>query len=77
MSKTIDRMVAMAKGEPTSGKIITPEMLREEMRAREQAQQQQAAPASGGLITDPSQVTSANWPRGLDHPIVPGQENKP
>jgi len=75
LRKAVDLIAALAKGEPTSGKIITPEMLREEMRAREQAQQQQAgAPSPGGLITDPSQVTSANWPRGLDRPIVPGQE---
>ncbi len=75
LRKTVERVVAMAKGEPTSGKIITPEMLREEMRAREQAQRKQAGvPAPGGLITDPSQVTSANWPHGLDHPIVPGKE---
>ncbi len=74
LRKTVDRIVAMAKGEPTSGKIITPEMLREEMRQREEAEGQQAAPTPGGLITDPSQVTSENWPRGLDHPIVPGQD---
>ncbi len=74
LRKTVDRIVAMAKGEPTSGKIITPEMLREEMRQREEAERQQAAPTPGGLITDPSQVTSENWPRGLDHPIVPGQD---
>ncbi|HEX7593041.1 MAG TPA: hypothetical protein VF429_02625, partial [Anaerolineae bacterium] len=75
LSKSIDRVVAIVKGEPTSGKIITPDMLREEMRAREQAQARPSgAPAPTGLITDPSQVTSANWPRGLDHPIVPGQE---
>ncbi|MDE3088674.1 MAG: trigger factor [Chloroflexota bacterium] len=75
LRKTVDRVVAMAKGEPTSGKIITPEMLREEMRAREQAQAQPSV-APGGLITDPSQVTSANWPRGLDHPIVRGQNSE-
>ncbi len=75
LSKAIDRVVAIVKGEPTSGKIITPDMLREEMRAREQAQARPSgAPAPTGLITDPSQVTSANWPRGLDHPVVPGQD---
>ena len=75
LRKTVDRIVALAKGEPTSGKIITPDMLREEMRAIEQAKAASSgAPAPGGLITDPSQVTSANWPRGLDHPIVPGEE---
>lgn len=77
LGKAIDRVVAIVKGEPTSGKIITPDMLREEMRSREQAQAHPSgAPAPTGLITDPSQVTSANWPRGLDHPVVPGQENK-
>ncbi len=74
LRKTIDRIIAMAKGEPTSGKIITPEMLREEMRRREEAERQKTTPAPGGLITDPSQVTSENWPRGLDKPIIPGQE---
>jgi trigger factor len=75
LRKTVDRIVAMAKGEPTSGKIITPEMLREEMRQREQAQKPSSPGAPVGLITDPSQVTSANWPRGLDHPLIPGEEN--
>ena len=76
LRKTIDRVVAMAKGEPTSGKIITPEMLREEMRQREQAEAQKAVPPKTGLITDPSQVSSQNWPRGLDKPIIPGEEGK-
>jgi trigger factor len=76
LRKALDRVVAMAKGEPTSGKIITPEMLREEMRQREEAERQQAAPTQGGLITDPSQVKSEDWPRGLDKPIIPGQESK-
>lgn len=77
LRKAIDRVVAMAKGEPTSGKIITPEMLREEMRARELAQaQKSAAAAPSGLITDPSQVSSENWPRGLDKPLIPGQEDR-
>ena len=76
LRKTVDRIVALSKGEPTSGKIITPDMLREEMRQIEQAQtsSRAATPTPGALITDPSQVTSANWPRGLDHPIVPGEE---
>lgn len=73
MGKAIDRMVLMAKGEPVSGKILTPEMVREEERARELAQQQGAAP-SGGLITDPSQVRPEDWPRGLNRPLVPGEE---
>ena len=76
MSKAIDRMVTIAKGEPTSGKIVTPEMVREEQRALEMAQAaKQGAPSSAsGLITDPSQVRPEDWPRGLDHPIIPGQE---
>ena len=76
LRKTVERIVALAKGEPTSGKIITPDMLREEMRQIEQAQAtaNTGTPAPGGLITDPSQVTSANWPRGLDHPIIPGED---
>ncbi len=76
MSKAVDRMVAMAKGEPTSGKILTPEMLREEQRAREVAekQQQSTTQPAGGLITDPSKIRAEDWPRGLDRPIIPGQE---
>jgi hypothetical protein len=62
----------MVKGEPVSGKIITPEMLR---RAREYEQEQATAesPAEspGGLITDPSQVRAEDWPRGLERPVVP------
>lgn len=73
MAKTIDRMVAMAKGEPTSGRILTPQMLREEQHAREQSEQAQQAPA-GGLITDPSKVRPEDWPKGLDRPVIPGQE---
>lgn len=78
MSKSVDRMVAIARGEPTSGKILTPEMWLEEQRARElaAAQEQSQAPAPGGLITDPSQIRAEDWPRGLDRPIIPGQENK-
>jgi trigger factor len=76
LRKTVDRIVAMAKGEPTSGMIVTPEMLRQEMRAREQEKAQTSAPAAGGLITDPSQVTSENWPKGLDHPLVPGEDDQ-
>ena len=76
MSKAIYRMVTIAKGEPTSGKIVTPEMVREEQRALEMAQAAKpGAPSSAsGLITDPSQVRPEDWPRGLDHPIIPGQE---
>ena len=66
----------MAKGEPTSGMIVTPEMLRQEMRAGSKEQAQASAPAPGGLITDPSQVTSENWPKGLDHPLIPGENDQ-
>jgi hypothetical protein len=42
----------MIKGDPTSGKIVTPEMVREEeRRAREQATAtQQSAPAPGQIL---------------------------
>jgi trigger factor len=77
LGKTVDRVVAMAKGEPVSGRIVTPEMVREEERARQQAAAaEQAARSSGGLITDPSQVRSEDWPRGLDRPIIPGEERQ-
>ncbi len=76
MGKAIERLVAIAKGEPTSGKILTPEMVLEEERARAQAAASGNAPSgsSSGLITDPSQVNSENWPRGLDRPLIPGQD---
>jgi trigger factor len=69
--RTLGWLVAMAKGEPVSGKIITPEMLR---RAREYEQEQAAeAPAESpsGLITDPRQVRAEDWPKGLEKPVVP------
>lgn len=65
-------LLAMARGEPVSGKIITPEMLR---RARqyeqEQAEAESPAEPPAGLITDPSQVREEDWPRGLERPVVP------
>lgn len=75
LSKAVAFLVASAKGEPTSGKIITPEMLaRAQQRAREQAAAEQTTPiAPSGIITDPSQVRAQDWPRGLERPIVPGQ----
>ncbi|MCI0475735.1 MAG: hypothetical protein L0Y55_05770, partial [Anaerolineales bacterium] len=79
LGKAVAQMVAIAKGEPTSGKILTPEMVqRAEQRAREQAAAektaaQSAAVSPSGLITDPTQVSAQNWPRGLDKPVVPGQ----
>lgn len=72
MRYTLGWLMAMARGEPVSGKIITPEMLR---RAREYEQQQAAAesPAESptGLITDPRQVREEDWPRGLERPVAP------
>jgi trigger factor len=76
LNKAMERMIAIAKGEPTSGKIITPEMLRRAAeQARAQAATEQRAPTPSGLITDPSQVRSEDWPRGLERPIIPGQES--
>lgn len=76
MGKAIERLVAIAKGEPTSGKILTPEMVLEEERARAQAAASGNVPSGSpsGLITDPSQISSENWPRGLDRPLIPGQD---
>jgi hypothetical protein len=52
-------------------------MVREEERARQQAAAaEQAGRPSGGLITDPSQVRPEDWPRGLDRPIIPGEERQ-
>ncbi len=69
---TVNWLVTMAKGEPVSGKIITPEMLR---RAREYEQAQAATEAEPesprDLITDPSQVRPEDWPRGLERPLAP------
>jgi hypothetical protein len=45
----------MAKGEPISGKILTPDMVRGE-----------ASPIPSGLITDPRQVREQDWPHGLE-----------
>lgn len=80
LGKTVAQMVAIAKGEPTSGKILTPEMIRRaEQRAREQAAEketaaQAAAVSPSGLITDPSKVRAEDWPRGLERPVIPGQD---
>lgn len=75
LNKAIERIVAIAKGEPTSGLIVTPEMVREEQLARERAEAaEQAAKKPAGLITDPSQVRPEDWPRGLDRPLIPGEE---
>ncbi len=73
MGKAIDHVVAMAKGEPTSGLIVTPESLRAEEQARAQAANA-AAPAPISLITDPAQVTGENLPSSLGRVLVPGQD---
>ncbi len=77
LRKAIAFLVASAKGEPTSGKIVTPDMVLAERRARAQAAAAATAETGvspSGLITDPSQVRAEDWPRGLDHPLLPGQE---
>lgn len=73
--QVVERIVAMAKGEPTSGLIVTPEMVRqqEQKHARELADAA-GAKASGNLITDPSKVRAQDWPQGLQRPLVPGQD---
>jgi trigger factor len=55
VNQVMNRIVAMARGEPTSGKILTPDMLRDE-----------SSPIPSGLITDPRQVRDQDWPRGLE-----------
>lgn len=56
VSQVMNKIVAMAKGEATSGKILTPDMLRH-----------QASPHPSGLITDPRQVRDEDL-RGLELP---------
>lgn len=55
VNKVLSKIVAIAKGEPTSGMILTPAMVRD-----------QANPIPSGLITDPRQVREQDWPRGLE-----------
>lgn len=75
MRNAINLLVAMAKGEPTSGKILTPEMVRQAEQARQQTTAAQTTPPPpGGLITDPSQVSGTNLPGQLGKIILPGQE---
>lgn len=73
--QVVERVVASAKGDPTSGKIVTPEMVRQEelAKSREAATAASARP-SGELITDPSKVRSQDWPSGLQRPLVPGKD---
>ncbi|MBI3914410.1 MAG: trigger factor [Chloroflexi bacterium] len=74
MRKAMDRVVAMAKGEPISGKILTPAMLAEEQRARERAAAQAGTAAPGGLITDPAQARSQDWRASPQKLFVPGKD---
>lgn len=55
VNQVMNRIVAMAKGEPVSGLILTPEMVRG---------QENAIPS--GLITDPRQVREQDWPKGIE-----------
>ncbi len=59
LAKTMTRLVAQAKGEPVSGKILTPDMVRDT----------EQKPSPGGLITDPNQVPDSQWPRGLERKV--------
>ncbi len=58
LSKTVAFIASLLKGDPTSGKILTPEMAHEEdLKARQQAaeQQQPGTPPSGILIPGQNQ----------------------
>lgn len=54
VNQVMNRIVAMAKGEPVSGLILTPDMVRGEN------------PIPTGLITDPRQVREQDWPKGIE-----------
>jgi trigger factor len=54
VNQVMNRIVAMAKGEPVSGLILTPDMVRGE------------SPIPTGLITDPRQVSAQDWPKGIE-----------
>jgi trigger factor len=56
LNKTIGKLIATAKGEPVSGKILTPGMLSD----------RETSPIPTGLITDPSKVRAEEWPKGLE-----------
>ncbi len=73
--QVVEHVVATAKGEPTSGKIVTPEMVRQEeqQRARERAAAASEKPSSE-LITDPSKIRAQDWPSGLQKPLVSGKD---
>lgn len=57
VNRLMDRLLAIVRGDPTSGKILTPDMVRDE-----------ANPIPSGLIADPRQVREQDWPRGLELP---------
>ena len=59
LNKTIGKLIAAAKGEPVSGKILTPGMLSD----------REASPIPTGLITDPSKVREEDWPKGLERKV--------
>lgn len=56
LNKVLAKLIATAKGEPVSGKILTPGMLAD----------REKSPIPTGLITDPSQVRQEDWPKGLE-----------
>lgn len=60
LNKTVGKLIATAKGEPVSGKILTPGMLSD----------REASPIPTGLITDPSKVREEDWPKGLERKAV-------
>lgn len=55
VNQVMNRIVAMARGEPVSGMILTPNMVRD-----------QENPIPSGLITDPRQVREQDWPKGIE-----------
>lgn len=59
LNKTIGKLIATAKGEPVSGKILTPGMLGD----------RDTNPIPSGLITDPSKVREQDWPKGLERQV--------
>lgn len=61
LNKTLAKLIATAKGEPVSGKILTPGMLAD----------REKSPIPTGLITDPSQVRPEDWPKGLEKNTEP------
>lgn len=55
VNQVMNKIVAMAKGEPVSGLILTPDMVRDDKNA-----------IPTGLITDPRAVREQDWPKGLE-----------